>query len=172
MKKFFSWVFENILFIETIALLAFIPLFPKLPLLDIKNTWVYIRAEDFIVLFVLLSWLVLLFRKKITLRTPLTLPIFFFWLIGGIATIHGVLIVFPTIANVFSNVAFLSLLRHIEYMSLFFIAYHGMRDRKLLSWVIATLILTLIAVILYGFGQKYLGFPAYLTMNEEFAKGI
>ncbi len=172
MKKIFSWVFENILFIETIFLLAFIPLFPKLPLLDIKNTWVYIRAEDFVVLFVLLSWLVLLFRKKITLRTPLTLPILVFWLIGGIATIHGILIIFPKVANVFSNVAFLSLLRHIEYMSLFFIAYHGMKDRKFLPFVIVTLVATLFAVIVYGFGQKYLGLPAYLTMNEEFAKGI
>src|SRR3989344_3630664 len=172
MKKFFSWVFENILFIETIALLAFIPLFPKLPLLDIKNTWVYIRAEDFVVLFVLLSWLALLFKKKITLKTPLTIPILIFWVIGGIATIHGILIIFPGVANVFSNVAFFTLVRHIEYMSLFFIAYHGMKERKLLPFVIATLVITLFAVIFYGFGQKYLGLPAYLTMNEEFAKGI
>ena len=172
MRKIFSWVWENILFLETLVLLAFIPLFPKLPLLDIKNTWVYIRGEDFVVLFVLLSWLALLFKKKITLRTPLTIPILIFWLVGGIATIHGILIIFPTIANVFSNVAFLNLLRHIEYMSLFFIAYHGMRDRRLLPWVIGVLVITLFAVIFYGFGQKYLGFPAYLTMNEEFAKGI
>src|SRR3989344_3555532 len=83
MKKIVSWISDNVLFVETIFLLAFIPLYPKLPLLDIKNTWVYIRAEDFVVLFVLLSML----------------------------------------------------------------------------------------IVLYGFGQKYLGFPAYLTMNEEFAKG-
>ncbi|KKQ34697.1 MAG: O-antigen polymerase [Microgenomates group bacterium GW2011_GWA2_37_6] len=172
MKKILSWIWDNVLFLETLFLLAFIPLYPKLPILDIKNTWVYIRAEDFVVLFVLLSWLVLLFRKKITLRTPLTLPILIFWLIGGIATIHGILIIFPKVANVFSNVAFLSFLRHIEYMSLFFIAYHGMKDRKFLPFVIVTLVVTLFAVIVYGFGQKYLGLPAYLTMNEEFAKGI
>lgn len=172
MKKILSWVFENILFIETIVLLAFIPLFPKLPLLDIKNTWVYIRAEDFVVLFVLLSWLALLFKKKITLKTPLTFPILIFWLVGGIATLHGILIIFPNIANVFSNVAYLSLLRHIEYMSLFFIAFQGIKDRRLIPPFIVVLVGTLFAVIFYGFGQKYLGFPAYLTMNEEFAKGI
>lgn len=172
MKKIFSWVYENILFIETIVLLAFIPLFPKLPLLDIKNTWVYIRAEDFVVLFVLLSWLALLFKKKITLNTPLTFPILIFWLVGAVATLHGILIIFPNIANVFSNVAFLSLLRHIEYMSLFFIAYQGIKDRRLIPPFITVLVGTLFAVIFYGFGQKYLGFPAYLTMNEEFAKGI
>jgi len=111
MKKIFSWIWENILFLETLFLLIFIPLFPKIPILDVKNTWVYIRGEDFVVFFVLLSWIFLLFRKKITLRTPLTIPIITFWIIGAIATMHGVLLIFPTIANVFPNVAFLSLVR-------------------------------------------------------------
>ena len=172
MKKFLAWIWDNILFLETLFLLAFIPLFPKLPLLDVRNTWVYIRGEDFVVLFVLLSWLALLVKKKITLKTPLTLPILVFWLIGALATVHGVLLIFPTLANVFPNVAFLSLVRHIEYMSLFFIGYHGMKDKRLLPFVITALVVTLLGVIAYGFGQKYLGFPAYLTMNEEFAKGI
>ena len=172
MKKIFSFVWENILFLETLFLLVFIPLFPKLPLLDVKNTWVYIRAEDFIVVFVLLSWFILLLKKKVNLRTPLTLPIFIFWIIGAIATLHGVLLIFPSLPNVFPNVAFLSLVRHIEYMSLFFIAYQGMKNKRLMPFVAATLTVTLLGVIAYGFGQRYLGFPAYLTMNEEFAKGI
>ena len=172
MKKIFSWVWDNILFLETLFLLFFIPLFPKLPILDIKNTWVYVRGEDFVVFFVLISWIFLLFKQKITLKTPLTIPIILFWIIGAIATMHGVLLIFPTIANVFPNVAFLSLVRHIEYMSLFFIAYQGMKDKRFLPIIIAVLVFTLLGVIGYGFGQKYLGLPAYLTMNEEFAKGI
>ena len=172
MKKIFSWIWDNILFLETLFLLAFIPLFPKIPLLDVRNTWVYIRAEDFIIFFVLLSWITLLIQKKIKLKTPLTIPIFIFWIIGAIATFHGILLIFPTIANVFPNVAFFSLIRHIEYMSLFFIAYQGMKEKRFLPYVISVLIVTLLGVVAYGFGQKYLGFPAYLTMNEEFAKGI
>lgn len=171
-RQILSWTWENILFLETIFLLAFIPLFPKIPVLDIKNTWVYIRAEDFVVFFVILTWLSLLFKKKISPRTPLTMPILIFWIIGGVATLHGILVIFPKIANVFTNVAFLSYIRHIEYMSLFFIAYHGLRDKKKLPIIIATLTISLLAVIGYGFGQKYFGLPAYLTMNEEFAKGI
>ncbi len=170
-KKFFKWTWENILFLESLFLLIFIPLYPKLPLLDIQNTWVYIRVEDFLVFFVILSWLTLLVRKKITLKTPLTIPILIFWVIGAVATIHGILLIFPTVSNAFANVAFLSLVRHIEYMSLFFIGYHGMKDRKYLPYVVSVMIITLVAVIFYGFGQKYLGFPAFLTMNEEFAKG-
>lgn len=172
MKKIISWAWDNILFLETLFLLVFIPLYPKLPLVDIKNTWVYIRAEDFVVVAVIASWVILLLRKKISLRTPLTLPILIFWIIGAIATIHGVVLIFPSLPNVFPNVAFLSYLRHIEYMSLFFIAYSGVRDKKSLPIVIAILTLTLLAVIGYGVGQKYLGFPAYLTMNEQYAKGV
>ncbi len=170
--KILTWVWENILFLESLFLLLFIPLYPKLPLLDIQNTWVYIRVEDFVILFVILSWLTLLVRKKITLKTPLTLPILAFWIIGGIATIHGILLIFPTISNAYPNVAFLSLIRHIEYLSLFFIGYQGMKDKRLLPVMVSVVVIGLIGVIIYGFGQKYLGFPAFLTMNEEFAKGI
>jgi hypothetical protein len=172
MKKLFGKIKENILFVETLILLAFIPLYPKLPLINVKNTWVYVRVEDFLILGVLFTWIILLFRKKINLRTPLTLPIFAFWIIGAIATFNGILLIFPTLANVFPNVAFLSLVRHIEYLSLFFVAFAGMKDRKFLRFVAFALVATLVGVILYGFGQKYLGFPAFLTSNEEFAKGI
>lgn len=172
MKKILSKIWNNILFFETLFLIVFIPLYPKLPLLDVKNTWVYIRVEDFLVFIVLISWIVLLFQKKVTLKTPLTIPIILFWLIGAIATIHGILLIFPTINNAFSNVAFFSLVRNIEYLSLFFIAYFGIKEKKQLNYVIAAIIFTLSGVIFYGFGQKFMGFPAFLTMNEEFAKGI
>lgn len=169
--RFFRWISDNILFLCTLILLAFIPLYPKLPLLDVKNTWVYIRAEDFIVMLVLLLWFVQLVRKKITLKTPLTMPILIFWLVGALATLHGILVIFPAIANVFPNVAFLSYLRRVEYVSVFFIAYSAMNDKRLLPHVVVVLIVTFFLVFGYGIGQKYFGLPAYLTMNEEFAKG-
>lgn len=167
-----TFVRENFLFIFSLFLLVFIPLYPKLPLLDISNTWVYIRVEDFLVFAALILWAFFLFTKKITLKTPLTIPILAFWIIGGLATLHGILLIFPTVANIFPNVAFLAYLRHIEYISLFFIAYAGMRKKDFLVYVFWVVTVTLLGVELYGFGQKYLSFPAYLTMNEEFAKGI
>lgn len=169
--KILHWALDNILFVFTLFLLAFIPLYPKLPILDVVNTWVYVRAEDFVVVCVLLVWMFLFLSRRITLRTPLTMPILLFWMTGAIATIHGVLLIFPGLANVFPNVAFLSFLRRIEYLSLFFVAYSGMKDKRFLPLVVVVLSLTLLFVSLYGFGQKYIGFPAYLTMNEEFAKG-
>lgn len=169
--KIIRWLEDNILFVLTLFLLAFIPLYPKIPLIDIKNTWVYVRAEDLIVILVLIPWVLLLLRKKISLRTPLTIPILVYWIIGAIATIHGIVLIFPTLANVFPNVAFLSYMRRIEYMSLFFIAFSAMKDKQFLKYVIATITITLFFVAIYGIGQRYMGFPAYLTMNEEFAKG-
>lgn len=156
----------------TIFLLIFIPLYPKLPLVDVRHTWVYIRIEDFIVLFSLAGWLFLLLRKKVSLQTPLTVPILVFWIAGALSTIHGVVLLFPDMANVFPGLALLSYLRRIEYLSLFFIAYSGSRDKRFLPYLIVALTLTVLAVVGYGIGQKYFGFYAYLTMNEEFAKGI
>lgn len=163
---------NKILFALTLFLLAFIPLYPKRPLIDIQNTWVYIRGEDVFVALVILIWVSLLLFKKVALKTPLTLPVILYWIIGGLSTLHGVLLIFPTISDVFSNVAFLSFLRRIEYMFLFFVSYSAMKDKKYISYVSVTLAVVLLFVVGYGFGQKFLHFPAYLTMNEEFAKGV
>lgn len=172
MRKIIDWAAEHLLFYLTLFLLAFIPLYPKLPLLDIRNTWVYVRLEDFAVLGVLLVWLILFFAKKVNLKTPLTIPILAFWALGAIATLHGVVIIFPNIANVFPNVALLAYIRHIEYMSLFFVAYSSVRSKKQAAAIIWVSVITLFLIVIYGFGQRYLGFPAYLTMNEQYAKGL
>ena len=87
--KFLQWIYDNSLSLITLFLLIFIPLYPKKPLVDVVNTWVYVRLEDFIVVGVMLFWTFLLIRKKITLKTPLTMPIFLFWIVGSLATIHG-----------------------------------------------------------------------------------
>lgn len=170
--KFLQKLFGNGIGYIVLFLLIFIPLYPKLPLIDIKNTWVYVRAEDFVVFFTLIIWAVLLIKRKVSLKTPLTIPILAFWIIGAIATIHGVVVIFPTIADVFPNVALLSYIRHLEYLSLFFVAFSAVKSKKYVLAGIWTMVATLLGVIFYGFGQRLLSFPAYLTMNEEYAKGI
>ena len=170
--KILKWIVHNILFVFTLFLLLFIPLYPKIPLLDIQHTWVYVRVEDFVVVLAIAAWIILLLLKRVSLKTPLTLPILLFWVVGGLATLHGVLFFFPTLSNVFSNVALLSFLRGIEYMFLFFVAYAGIKSEKNIYPVAIILPITLLLIVGYGFGQKYLGFPAFLTMNEEAAKGI
>lgn len=170
--NFLKKIKDNILLVLTLALLAFIPLYPKLPLIDVRNTWVYVRVEDFLVLFTLLIWFIYFLRRKIVFETPLTIPILSFWIIGAIATIHGVIIIFPSIAYVYPNVALLAYIRHIEYLSLFFVAFSAIKSRRHVLAAIWTIVGSMVLVIAYGFGQRYLFFPAYLTMNEEYAKGI
>lgn len=170
--KLLKWIASNFLFVFTLFLLAFIPLYPKLPLIDVVNTWVYVRAEDFVVVIAAVIWITMLFLKKVSFKTPLTMPILLFWIVGGLSTLHGVLLIFPTMSDVFSNVALLSFFRRIEYIFLFFVAFTSIKDKKFLSYTIYALTAILILISFYGFGQKFLGFPAYLTMNEEFAKGV
>lgn len=172
MQKLIKWCKTWGLAAASLFLLAFIPLYPKLPLLDIRNTWVYVRVEDFLVLFVLLAWGITQIKDKLLIRSPITVPVLLFWLAGGVATIHSILLIVPVVWDIFPNVAFLSFLRRIEYMSLFFVAYASVRDKRIILPIALTVILTVLAVSLYGVGQKYMGLPAYLTMNEEFAKGI
>ncbi|MBI5613808.1 O-antigen ligase family protein [Candidatus Gottesmanbacteria bacterium] len=172
MKKLWLWCKENILFISSIVLLIFIPLYPKFPLLDIKNTWVYVRIEDFLVLAVLFIWGLLALKHRISLKTPITIPIFLFWLSGAIATLHGILLIFPTLQVAYPNVAFLSFLRRMEYISMFFVAYASVKEKKYLGVLVLAIVFTLLSVSLYGIGQIYVGFPAFLTMNEEYAKGL
>lgn len=170
--KIFNKILPYVLPGLVLLLLIFIPLYPKLPLVDIKNTWVYIRVEDFLVLLSLLVWFWYLLKNKVTLKTPLTIPILAFWILGAVATIHGVVIIFPSTPGAFPHIALLEYLRHIEYLSMFFLAFSAVKSKKFVFISIWTIVFALLGVIGYGFGQRYLSFPAYLTMNEEYAKGI
>lgn len=176
--KILKWLSENILFVITLFLLAFIPLYPKLPIFGVEHTWVYIRIEDFLVLGAIIIFLVQLIRKKANIKAPVVIPIILFLIVGAVSTVHAIFFVFPHLANVFPNVAVFHYLRRIEYMSLFFVAFAGMKNKRFMPYVVAVLAITLLIVVLYGLGQKgfIVGvenrFPAFSTMNEEFAKGI
>lgn len=172
--KQITWISENILLLLTLFLLAFIPLYPKLPLLGVNHTFVYIRIEDFLVSAAVIIYLIQLYRKKASFKSPLTIPILLFWLIGLISTLNGIFFIFPQLTGVFPKIAVLFYLRHIEYLSLFFIAYSALKQKNQISSVVSVLTITLISVVLYALGQRFMPafFPAFSTMNEEFAKGI
>jgi len=172
MQKLLNWFDKHLLEIGIVFFIVFFPLYPKLPLIDIVHTWVYIRLEDFIVLAVVGIWLVQVFRKKISLRLPLFWSVVAYWLVGAISLLNAIFILKPHLANFFSHIAVLHYLRRIEYMIFFFIVGSTIKNLKIVKRYLFFIILAFFAVCLYGFGQKFLGFPAFLTMNEEFAKGI
>jgi hypothetical protein len=172
MKKLIGWCSGNIPAILTIFLLIFIPLYPKLPTVDIYGTWVSVRLEDFAVVIALIYLGIRFLRDRTIARTGLTAPILLYWIVGAISLAWSILFIGKHLANYFPHLAVLHYLRRIEYMVLFFLAYNAARKGKNLPVFIGVISVTVIGVILYGLGQKFLGWPAYLTMNEEFAKGI
>lgn len=173
MKKLFNWCKNNFFSVSALFLLAFIPLYPKLPLIDIVQTWVYIRVEDFLIAVVLLLFVLMQIRQKILPRTYLTWPIIVYWAIGLVSAIVSILFIGPHLITYTPQLTILHFLRRIEYMMLFFLAYSMIvKNKKFLIPVIWTLGVTVLIIAVYGAGQKFLGFPAFLTMNEEFAKGV
>lgn len=170
--KLFSWLDQHILEIGVCFLLIFIPLWPKLPLVDISHTWVYIRLEDVLVALVVGIWVVWVLRGKVSLRSPLTLPIVLYWFIGGISLLYCLFVLSPHLPNFFPHLAFLHYLRRIEYMILFFVVFSTIKTPLQVKRYLFIIVLALVGVVLYGVGQKFFGLPAFLTMNEEFAKGI
>ena len=172
MRKLINWCNEYGLYVITLFLLAFIPLYPKLPLINVIRSWVYIRFEDFLMLLSTAFLFITMIREKKVTNSPLKIPILTYWVIGGLSTINAILFIFPHISGMFPHLALLHYARRFEYMIVCFIAYEAFRRKPLIRPLLWTLIGSYLVVILYGFGQKFLGFPAFLTMNEEFAKGV
>ena len=114
MQKLIKWCKTWGFTAASLFLLAFIPLYPKLPLLDIRNTWVYVRVEDFLVLFVLLAWGITLVKDKPLIKSPITIPVLLFWLAGGLSTIHSIFFFVSVVWGIFPNVAFFSFFWRIE----------------------------------------------------------
>ncbi len=174
MKKLLQWCLDHLPFIGTLILLAVIPLYPKVPLIGVIRTWVYIRLEDFITAFFIGTFILLtILRRGVLMKTPLTVPVGVYWFVGVLSSIFSILFIGPKLAGYFPHLVAFHFFRRIEYMMVFFVAFAAIIKRPdRLKWVIGVLAVTAIAIFVYGIGQKLWGFPAYLTMNEEFAKGI
>jgi len=159
----------NPLSLGIIALLLFIPIYPKFPTFNVAGTYVAIRAEDFLVAFVLLLWLIDQIRQRFpTLKDRVGRLILLYWGVGLLSLLSALFIT----KNIVPYLALLHFLRRIEYMSLFFVALasiKSMRNVRSYGWVI---FLATVGVIIYGLGQKFFAWPVISTMNEEFSKGM
>ena len=174
MHKLLRWLDDHLLPVFAGFILVFIPLYPKLPLMDVLPGYnVRIRLEDIIVSLCLAIFVINLFRKKITLSSnPLLRPIAIYLLIGFMSLLSAIFIIKTIpLETIHIQKALLHLFRRLEYFSLFFIFYSSIRSLKQIKAYLLLLIITVVLVSLYGFGQKYLYWPAYSTMNREFAKG-
>jgi hypothetical protein len=175
MSKLLNWLDDHLLTIIAGFLLAFIPLYPKWPLFDILPGYnVRIRLEDFLILATLIFFFVQVLRRKIRLKqAPLLKPMLIYLAIGFLSTLSALFIT-KTIYPEYLQIAklYLHFFRRIEYFSLFFIFFFALKNPRQIKIFLLVLALTVFGVSIYGFGQKYLYWPAYSTMNREFSKGI
>jgi hypothetical protein len=174
MKKLLNWLDNHLLFTLSSFLLVFIPLYPKWPLFDILPGYIVrVRLEDFLVFAVCLIWLIQLLRKKIKFEFSLIAKAIIIYLaIGLISSLSAVFITKSVpLELIHAGKIFLHYLRRIEYMSLFFIFSTSITSLQQVKKLILIIGITLIVLVIYGTGQKYLQWPVYSTMNREFAKG-
>lgn len=147
----------------------FIPLFPKFPFQIVNFTYIAIRLDDFLAALIVFVFVLDLVRGKISwTKLRFKKPIFVFWGAVFLAFLSGFYLT-KTIDYPF--IGLLHALRRIEYMILFFIAMASVRSVKDFKYYLYTILACISMVLVYGLGQRMLGFPAVSTMNPEFAKG-
>lgn len=170
MPKLLS-AFNNILFFATLALLVIIPLYPKLPVVSVKGTFVAIRMEDFLIALIYLLWLIYLILSKTLgrlLHDQLFRLILLFLFAGAVSLFSAVFVT----KTVVSTLGLLHFFRRIEFIMLMPLVYTVVRTKKQLQVCLATLSVVVLLVDLYALGQEYLNWPVISTTNSEFSKGL
>lgn len=151
------------------AILIAIPIYPKFPLFQIPGTYVAGRAEDFLIGFLSIVFIVYIVRRlKTFFANAINQAFFLFFAVGLVSALSAIFIT----QMVQPHLVILHWLRRIEYVIPFFVAAAYVRDLKLIRFYIEVLLVTAAIVFVYGIGQIYWEFPVISTQNEEFAKGL
>jgi hypothetical protein len=172
-KKLIYWFDQHGLFSLSLFLLVFIPLYPKLPLFEaIPGYLVKVRLEDILVFLTGVFWLIQLLRKKIAWHTSYHWLIIGYTLVGFLSLLVAINLQQTIPAQLLHiSKSALHYFRYLEYFSLFFFMFAGIKSKLHLQISLATIVLILNLVFIYGFGQRYLHWPAFSTMNREYSKG-
>jgi len=166
--KFLKWIDNNLLKIIITFFIFFIPLYPKLPLIDIEYTYIYVRFEDFIIALIYLIFFIQFLRKKVNINWQFFFLFFAFWSSVLISFYRGFFVLKTIPVN---YIGLLHSLRRIEYMGIFFVAYTSVKNKKDFFYYLKLIIFVVFLVSIYGLGQKFFGWPAVQTMNPEYARG-
>ncbi len=162
---------EKFLFWLIIFLFAFIPLYPKFPLVNVVGTFVAVRLEDIFVAVAFIIWGIYLFlSKKITdfFRDKLNLAILLFFLVGLISWFSANFLTHTTIPAL----SFLHWVRRVEFMMLLPLVATVIKTKQQLFISLLTLSAVVVLVNIYALGQQYLNWPVISTTNSEFSKGL
>ncbi len=159
------------IFFLILFLFAFIPLYPKFPLINIKGTFVAIRIEDFLIALTVALWgIYSIYTRKLRdiLEDKLNQAILLFFFIGCISTFSASFLTHSVILHL----SILHFLRRIEFMILLPVVATIITTKKRFIGVLIVLALTVLSVNLYALGQQYLDWPVISTTNSEFSKGL
>lgn len=171
MNKLITWLKkldDNLIKILFIGFIFIAPLYPKLPIRMINYTYIAIRLEDLYIVLLGIVFLIQLVRKKITLNKHFFILFILFWVACFLSFLWGAYIQKTVI---YHHLGFLHALRRIEYMSVFFVGLSLIKSKRDFFFYLKIIFAVLFIVLVYGIGQKFLGWPAVQTMNPEYAKG-
>lgn len=164
-------ILEKTSFILTLFLFAFIPLYPKLPLLNIVGTYVAVRLEDLLIALVIVFWVIGRYIRKdwsFFTKNNIGKAFLLFFLIGILSLFSAIFLT----STIQLHLGVLHFLRRIELMLLLPVVATIFTTKKQLTTVLIVLCLMLFVVNIYGIGQQYLDWPLISTSNSEFAKGL
>src|SRR5687768_2272691 len=174
-KKILNWLDENILLVLCGFLIAFIPLYPKIPLFSpIESYIVRVRLEDIFVLIAAAIWFIQYYRQKIVIRDKWVVGLIAAYAFAGLLSIISALLITKTVPfeAIHLGKTLLHYFRYLEYFVLFFLTMSAVKSRKDFTLLLTVVVITVLGVSMYGFAQKYYYWPVYSTMNREFSKGI
>lgn len=165
------FLYNKFLFFYSFFLFAFITLYPKFPLLNIKGTFVAVRLEDILIAALVVFWAVYLVfssQIKILIKDRLTQIFLIFFFIGFVSFFSAVFLTH----TVTPHIGILHLLRRFEYMILLPVIATVVKAKDQFIAILILLLLVVLAVDLYALGQHYLDWPVISTTNSEFSKGL
>lgn len=159
---------DNLIKILFVGLIIIVPLYPKLPIRMINYTYIAIRLEDIYLVVLGIVFLIQLIRKKVVLNKQFLILFILFWTACFLSFLWGAYI---QKSIIYHHLGFLHTLRRVEYMSVFFVGLSLIKSKRVFFFYFKIIFTVLFVVLVYGVGQKFLGWPAVQTMNPEYAKG-
>ncbi len=173
-KTCLRWLDNNVLLILVGFLLAFIPLYPKLPLAEIIPGYIVrIRLEDIFIAVAVFIWGIQILRKKARWNKIILWIVLLYALAGFLSLLSGMFITkMIPLEMIHIGKSALHWFRYLEYFSLLFVGYSAIKQKNDLWKLLVVFGITVVAVSIYGYGQRYWYWPVYSTMNREFSKGM
>lgn len=173
-QKICTWLDNNLMLLLAGFLVAFIPLYPKLPLFEaIPGYIVRVRVEDMLVLGTAVVWLIQAIRGKINWKAP-GLWFLVAYVVFGALSLVSALFLIKTIPlePLHIGKSVLHYFRYLEYFALLLFVFSAIKTKSDAFKLLCVSFLTVLGISVYGFGQKYYYWPVYSTMNREFSKGV